>query len=217
MADIFLRLPEDLQRCVMSFVGATPVAEIIKEYYEDQKENCSLYYCCNKDLNGDNPTGGSKDSGYPNSFWFGEFYSIRFCFQQLVFRESKNLYKKYKHIDLTEELGEWINDPRCIGCDYPLSLKDFNRREEYGGLMCSDCYGVEWGLIGDHDAVSECCNNCDKTLVGEEWRYLMDKEENCGMCFDCMEKEKENDEEEEYISGGEENEEPIEIEFEINF
>jgi hypothetical protein len=194
MIGIFDNLPEDLQRCVMVFVGATPVAEIVKQYYEDQKENCNLYYCCNKNLDGDNPTGGSKGSGYPNSFWYGKFCSIRFQFQQLVFRENKNLYKKYKHIDLNDDLGEWINDPRCKDCEYPLTIEDYHRRVEYGGLMCSDCYGVTNEIIGDHDAVSECCNNCDKTLVGEEWRYLMFQFENAGMCFHCIDMLEEEEE-----------------------
>jgi hypothetical protein len=195
MIEIFNKLPDDLQRCVMGYVGATPTAEIIKEYYYNQKICCDHYWA-DTCIKGDFIVDG---------------WSFRYRFQHMVFKASKELYKNYKHIDLTDELGEWVNEPRCEHCEYPLSLKDFQSRGDYGELSCSDCYGVNSGIIGDFDEVSEYCNNCEKTLVGEEWRYLMDKGENCGMCFHCIEMDNEQhgdsdvEEEEENISDDDEN------------
>ena len=215
MTEIMRKLPKDLQREVWAFIGIksiviTPTAKIIKEYYEDQQQYCYEYVNEYDGLSlifkGERISGGNIGCGYPNSFWFEKFYSVRFYFQQMVFRANKELYKKYKHIDLTEELGEWINDPKCEHCSYPLTLKDYNCREDYGELSCSDCYGMNSGIIGDYDAVEEYCNNCEKTLIGLEWRHLMNKYEYAGMCFRCMEieeeehgviEEEEEDEEEE--------------------
>lgn len=219
MTEIMRMLPKDLQREVWSFIGMvslgmTPSAEIINNYYEDQQEYC--YEFINEDDlisvidKGDRINGRDMDGwgfGHPSSFWYNKQYSVRFYFQRKVFRENKELYDdKYKHIELFGELGEWINAPKCNYCNYDLTLYDFKLKEDYEEYSCSACYGINNDIIGDRDVVDDWCNNCDKMLVGEEWRFIMNKEEGAGMCLHCIDMGNSDEEEEEFISDDEEEE-----------
>jgi hypothetical protein len=208
MTELMRMLPKDLQREVWSFIGMksfgiSPTAEILKDYIADMYYNCSIIpdealYFDNNKLN--------LNYNYSDDIIFCLGISRMYYIFKTLFQRNKALYNgnQYKHID-TEEgsgLADWCSDPRCEDCEYPLSLEEFqhivkNNKFNY----CNNCYGINNGMIGDEDAVDECCNNCDKMLVGYEWKIIMNKSSEfagmCGRCIEIHEDDDDADEEEE--------------------
>jgi hypothetical protein len=221
MTEIMRMLPKDLQREVWAFIGMeslgiSPTAECIKELlfsmYFDYKIILKIGYDTNIDrINYD----------YTDSIFYymnAESISRMYLHYRTLLNGNKDLFNGYRHIH-TERyvLTEWLNEPQCEFCDYPLTLRQFKNvlNDVYlcGINCCDNCYGINTGIIKDEDEVVEWCNNCDKMLVGWEWKHIMNKtSEFAGMCGRCIEIHEVGDSESEEEFSSEEEEEDSEEE-----